>query len=678
MLKRNKAQEEAINTTQGPVIVISCPGSGKTTTLIRRIKNIIDNGGDPRRILMITFSNSAAKDMESRYSKMYGSNPGVSFMTIHSFCFTILKHEFGYTRDSLLGESQRLEFFVNQLKRKSFASDPWEMAKTISAEISLVRNSYTPLKHYTPKGCDKELFSFIYDAYEAEKRHAGKIDFDDMLVKCEELLATNRRIREKWASLFDYIQVDEYQDTNQIQKDIIYSLIERTNNLCVVGDDDQAIYGWRSADPSIMMNFQNDFQNAKVIYMSTNYRSAKQIVTYSDILIKRNKKRFTKEFISNRGDEDVEGVVEFHSHSSKENEIASIVDKIQYLHEVDNIDYSDMAVLFRTNKQANLPAEWLYRSNIPFSSTEKINSIYDSYIFKDIRSYVELSIGNRISANLYNVLNHPNRYLNIQQFNKLPFSEEAFLEAISPLRFSKDSWRHPAVEKSIKAWFLNFGPGKISETTLPIEVMDKMADVNSINYLKHLKSIASMKNIDIQEEKIVFDLLMEDAKKFKTVSSWFKYADMSIVKTQEINRKKDVNGVQLMTMHKSKGLEWKVVFVIGVDAEILPGKRTESDADVEEERRVLYVAMTRAEDMLFISSSGHTSHFISELLSDYKESCNPTVRKKFPGTRVKHVTYGEGKVVRYVDNAIVINFDSVGLKKILFPEGFQKNICKYL
>lgn len=678
MLKRNEAQEEAINTIQGPVIVISCPGSGKTTTLIRRIKNIIDKGGDPRRVLMITFSNSAAKDMESRYSKMYGSNPGVSFMTIHSLCFAILKHEFGYTRDSLLGESQRLEFFVNQLKGKSFASDPWEMAKTISAEISLVRNSYTPLKHYVPKGCDKELFSSIYNAYETEKRHAGKIDFDDMLVKCEELLSTNRDARHKWGGFFDYIQVDEYQDTNRIQKDIIYSLIERTRNLCVVGDDDQAIYGWRSADPSIMMNFQNDFTDAKVIYMSTNYRSAGKIVSHSDVLIKRNKERFKKDFVSSRGEGGVEGEVLFTSHTSRENEIAYVVDKIQYLHEVEDIDYVDMAILFRTNKQADLPAEWLYRANIPFSSTEKVKSIYESYIFKDIRSYVELSLGKNISANLYNVLNHPNRYLNIQQFNKLPFSKSSFLDAISSLRFSKDSWRYPAAEKSINAWLSSFGPGLITEDTSPAVVMEKMIDTNGINYLKHLKSIANMKNIDLQEEKVVFDLLMEDAKKYKTVSSWFRYADMTIVKTQEINRKKDVNGVQLMTMHKSKGLEWKAVFVIGVDEDILPGNKVESDENMEEERRVLYVAMTRAEDKLFVSSSGKVSHFISELLSDYKELHNPVIKKKLPGSKVKHISYGEGKVVRYVDNAIVINFASVGVKKVLFPESFQKGICQYL
>ena len=162
MLQQNNAQEKAIETINGPVIVVSCPGSGKTTTLVRRIKNIIDTGASPRKILMITFANSAAKDMEARYKKMYGTNPGISFMTIHSLCFNILKEELGYTKDSLISENQKMEFFIGHLKNNMYVADPWEMAKTIITEMSVVRNTFTPLKNYTPEGCDKELFVRLY------------------------------------------------------------------------------------------------------------------------------------------------------------------------------------------------------------------------------------------------------------------------------------------------------------------------------------------------------------------------------------------------------------------------------------------------------------------------------------------------------------------------------------
>ena len=449
-LQKNEAQEEAIKTIKGPVIVISCPGSGKTTTLVRRIKHIIDNGGNPKKILMITFANSAAADMQERYVKLYGKNPGIMFMTIHSLCFNILRIEKGYDSSSLITESQKMEFLVNQLKGNIYIDDAWEMAKTIATEISAVRNSYTPLKNFIPTGCDKELFVRVYNAYEQEKRNSGKIDFDDMLVKCEELLSSNKEIRDKRSRHFDYIQVDEYQDTNQIQKDIIYTLISRTNNLCVVGDDDQSLYSWRGADPSIMMNFSEDFSKVKVINMSINYRSSQKIIDYADTLIKRNKKRFQKNFISFRGQNGSVGEVHFLESKGKRNEMAAIIDKIHYLHEVEDYDYNEMAILFRTNKQAEIPVDMLSRAGLPFSSTEKIKTVYESYIFKDIKAYVELSLGMNYKSNLFAVLNHPNRYLHSQQFLDIPYREDSFLQAIESLRHSKDTWRYPAAEKSIK------------------------------------------------------------------------------------------------------------------------------------------------------------------------------------------------------------------------------------
>lgn len=679
MLEKNLAQERAIQTINGPVIVISCPGSGKTTTLVRRIKNIVDNGGNPKRILMITFANSAAKDMQERYVKLYGNNPGVSFMTIHSLCFYILKAELGYTSESLISESQKMEFLVNQLRGNIYVTDAWEMAKTIATEMSVVRNSYIPLEKYNPSGCEKELFLKVYKAYEVEKRNSGKIDFDDMLVKCEDLLSLNKAVCEKWGNLFDYIQVDEYQDTNQIQKDIIYHLIKRTRNLCVVGDDDQSLYSWRGADPTIMMTFKRDFEDAIEIDMSTNYRSAQKIIDFADTLIKRNSVRFNKDFISFRGQKGIRGDVVFLEGKGKLDEISLVVENIKRLHS-EGFNYKDMAILFRTNKQAEVPAEQLSRNEIPFSSTEKIKSIYESYIFKDIKAYTELSLGreDRYQSNLYMVLNHPNRYLSIQNFRNIPFEREAFLLAIEPLRHSRDSWRFTNAEKDIKSLFDNFGRNVITKETSPKEVFERLEDSQKINYLKHLKNVSQMKNENYNNELELFNLLKEDALKFDSVESWFKHANYMVVKTQELNRKKVDDGVKLTTMHKSKGLEWKVVFVIGVEEGVLPSKLSVLDGKVEEERRILYVAMTRAMDILFISFSGKRSIFLEELHLDYKEKNNPTIKKKLPGSRVSHSTYGEGKVVRYTDNSIEIDFDKIGKRSLLFPESFKKGFCKYI
>lgn len=679
MLERNIAQERAIETINGPVNVISCPGSGKTTTLVRRINNIIKHGVDPKRVLMITFANSAAKDMQERYVKLYKSNPGVTFMTIHSLCFYILKAELGYTSESLISETQKMEFLVNQLKGNIYVTDAWEMAKTVATEMSVVRNSYIPLSQYSPSGCDKELFVNVFNAYEAEKRNGGKIDFDDMLVKCEELLSSNKEIADKWGSYFDYIQVDEYQDTNQIQKDIIYHLIKRTRNLCVVGDDDQSLYSWRGADPTIMMTFNKDFEDAVEINMSTNYRSAQKIVDFADTLIKRNKVRFNKDFISFRGQKGVQGEVVFLDAKGKLEEMALVSEKIQQLHE-EGIDYKDMAILFRTNKQAEVPAEQLSRKNIPFSSTEKIKSIYESYIFKDIKAYIELSLGkeNKYQSNLYTILNHPNRYLSIKSFRGVPFDEESFLAAIEPLKHSRDSWRYTSAEKDIQILFDNFGYGKVTLQTAPKDVMERLENSSKINYLKHLKSVAQMKNEEVQDELELFNLLKEDALNFHSVEAWLKHANFMVVKTQELNRKKVDDGVKLTTMHKSKGLEWKVVFAIGVDDGVLPSKLSIANGNIEEERRILYVAMTRAVDKLFVSFNSKMSIFLVELLNDYKEKTNPSIKKKLPGAKVQHSTYGEGKVVRYTDKAIEIDFKDVGKRSLLFPESFEKGFCKYL
>ena len=236
------------------------------------------------------------------------------------------------------------------------------------------------------------------------------------------------------------------------------------------------------------------------------------------------------------------------------------------------------------------------------------------------------------------VLNHPNRYLSIQNFRNIPFEREAFLLAIEPLRNSRDSWRFTNAEKDIKSLFDNFGRNVITKETSPKEVFERLEDSQKINYLKHLKNVSQMKNEDYNNELELFNLLKEDALKFDSVESWFKHANYMVVKTQELNRKKVDDGVKLTTMHKSKGLEWKVVFVIGVEEGVLPSKLSVLDGKVEEERRILYVAMTRAMDILFISFSGKRSIFLEELHLDYKEKNKPTIKKKLPRPRGSHST----------------------------------------
>ena len=271
----NKAQEKAIQKTKGPVIVIACPGSGKTTTLVRRIHRMIETGANPKKILMVTFAAQAAQDMARRYEELYKKNPGITFSTIHRLCFSLLIRERGYRTKSVLDERTQIEFFLQRLKNDPTVNDPWETARAIVTEISVIKNNYINIRKYRPRSIDKETFVALYREYEQMKERTRHLDYDDMLVKALEVLEVDKEVRTRWQNRFDYIQCDEYQDTNRIQRDILYLLAAPHNNLCVVGDDDQSIYKFRGADASIMMEFEEDFEQAESIYLSTNYRPPK-------------------------------------------------------------------------------------------------------------------------------------------------------------------------------------------------------------------------------------------------------------------------------------------------------------------------------------------------------------------------------------------------------------------
>ena len=218
-LRPNEAQEKAVETLKGPVILISCPGSGKTTTLVRRIHYMLESGVDPDRILMVTFTNAAAAEMKIKYQKLFGvSAPSVPMMTIHSLCFNILRMEGAYTFDSLYSEQDKRDYFMRGLRNLSWVNDAWELSQSIMTEISIIKNNYIDPDAYIPTSCDKKVFRNILRSYEKHKETLGKIDFDDMLLKCLELLESDVRIRDRWQDRFDYIQCDEYQDTNKIQR----------------------------------------------------------------------------------------------------------------------------------------------------------------------------------------------------------------------------------------------------------------------------------------------------------------------------------------------------------------------------------------------------------------------------------------------------------------------------
>ena len=381
-MEKNNAQEEIIHTVNGQLLVVACPGSGKTTTLLRRIHYMINEAKIPaQQILMVTFSSAAAKEMKTRYQKKFGMD-AVTFSTIHSMCMSILKKFGGYTKESILSDPR--EYFYKVLRKQKGINDINEFITGLITEISVINNNSIDLNSYKPKCTrDKKLFLKLINGYQEYKEELHLIDFDDMLQKAYEIMVNDKECLDFLRNKYRYIQVDEYQDTNLIQKDIIYLLAGQDGNLAVVGDDDQSIYAFRGAKPEIMLNFQKEYPKSKMVKMSTNYRSGKKIISEADRVIKSNTNRFQKDFI---GFKPENGAVEYIVTEEKKDEILKIFSRIKKLLN-DGENPADIAVLFRTNRQAEKMAAILFRNQIPFQSNEKIQSKYEHWMFQDLQAY---------------------------------------------------------------------------------------------------------------------------------------------------------------------------------------------------------------------------------------------------------------------------------------------------
>lgn len=680
-LKANIAQESAVSTLHGPVIIVSCPGSGKTTTLVRRINRMIEAGIDPKNILMVTFTRAAAADMEKRYRQLYGAAPGVVFQTIHALCRNILVMEGVIGKKSLLNEKESQDMIAGFLEGRPETGNPGDLAEAMLSEFGKYKESDIPLEEYEPACCEKAMFVEIAKAYSSVKKEIGKVDFDDLLTGCRDLLRYNPQTLSRWQNRFRYIQCDEYQDTSRIQMDILYMLAGKKANLCVVGDDDQSIYRFRGADNHIMMQFEEDFRDrgARKILMNTNYRSGSKIVDMADVCIRNNKVRFEKEFIAERGREGTEGVAVYKPYKSKAAEMDDIISVIRKKSN-EGVPLGEMAILFRTNRQASVPIQALAAEDIPYYSTENVVTVYDGWMFSDIRAYIELSMGINTRQNFMRVLNRPNRHLPAGQFKDVEFNTGAMTEAIKFKKDDERTWVYKSAKESVDAWLGTFGPGRITEDMPTKELVGRLDGKGTIQYDAYLRQVAKMRRKDEDDLLGEFEELKQDALRFATVGEWLAHARMVSEKVRRDNadnRKKDKKGVTVTTMHKAKGREWKVVFILGANDSVIPGRQAVTREDLEEERRILYVAMTRAKDELYISSTAEPSRFVVQTIEGLKEKYTPTIKKKLAGAPVMHREYGKGKVVGYTQDRIAVMFDGT-VRKFVFPDAFKQGSLEYV
>lgn len=479
------------------------------------------------------------------------------------------------------------------------------MEETISGvmrEISFVKNKCIPPEAYEPDATDKRTFCVLYHAYEDFRKAAGKIDFDDMLIVAREIFFNNGMVLEEYRKKYSYIMIDEFQDTNRVQADIFYLLAGENGNILVVGDDDQNVYGFRAADSSIMLDFPKKFPNCKIIYLDTNYRSEPEIIKVAGKLIACNKKRFDKEF---KGDKKGKGYITTTCFPDVVKQKDSVVEQLKKLHET-GVPYEEMAVLYRTNKQNQMYAQRLIKDEIPFYTTEPIHDYHMEFPFQDFMAYYRLSAGNPWKGDLQRILNRPSRYLKGEAFKNCIYNLDQML-------ICAEKCTNPTSAKE-----------KIFSMVDDIDNLSTMNPSQFVGYLYNVMdyktgamSFAAYCGKEEAEIEELLTLLKEEAKQFKTMEEWTTFAKEYGKKLQE--KRKNKEGICLSTYHSAKGLEWDYVFLIDCNESMTPFKKAESPEEIEEERRLFYVAVTRARKgvrFTWTSSNGPKKMFPSRFLTE--------------------------------------------------------------
>lgn len=598
----NDEQLKIINQIDGPVIVVACPGSGKTTTVLERTNNIIKSGIDPNKILVVTFTKNAADEMKTRFEERYDAK-GTVFCTIHSLCFGILRKYEGLDAQNILKEWEQYKYFKEYFKNVVDQSDMDSLCERIISEISYVTNAKLSSLEYKSACKTKEGdldFHRCYQDYQNFKKQIGKIDFDDMLVKSNIILHSDAEELNYWQDSFPYICIDEFQDTNIIQSEIFYLLAEKYNNLCVVGDDDQSIYGFRSADSSIMLNFEKSFPNAKRFTLSTNYRSCKNIVEEAGNLISHNNVRFDKEF---KAYNDKNGIiVKKKMEDIDERGTEYIVDQIRKWKK-DGVPYEEMSILFRINKIAVPLISALLDEDIPFKTKEAIPDIHKEFFFWDLKHYYALAEGKGTMNDLLSILNHPTRFLKKTDFEKVDKPNRFKMLAVCE-KYRGQGQRYYTMKARINDLFdtLELLKGKTPVQYVKI--------IYTYEYKKWMEDFIEFIHRDERNVMTSFEQVQNEAINFETMEDWFKYADEYGKILQEKRNAKE--GVTLATFHGAKGLEWEKVIVYRTDKDMTPYKLAVTDAEIEEERRMFYVAITRAKNELQLLYKS-PSEFLEEL-----------------------------------------------------------------
>ena len=608
----NEKQQEAVTCVDGPLLILAGAGSGKTRTIIHRIAYIIENGyAKPWEILALTFTNKAAGEMRERIDSM-----GIPFTsdiwmgTFHSICARILRiegHNLGFTSNFSIYDDDDTKRVVKSILKDLDISDKEFPVEGVKSQISLLKNNLETSDDYLEEHDDFEggyteaRIAQIYAEYQKRLLSSNAMDFDDLLLNMNILFAKCPEVLNKYKNRFKYILVDEYQDTNLSQYAIVSKLAEDHRNICVCGDDDQSIYGWRGASIRNILEFEEDFEDAAVIRLEQNYRCTKNILNAANGVIEHNQRRMGKTLFT---DNDEGEKIKYLNANSDLEESSLISREIFCLNEYHGIPYSDIAILYRTNAQSRMLEEGLMRRNIPYQIVAG-TKFYDRMEIKDILAYLKLIVNPQDDLALIRVINTPKRGIGPASVEKI--KDYAFMKGTSMYEVLKHIDSSPLFKGAIKEKLMNFrdtieeirrlpennGLMDIVINTIHLSGYEEMLKEgkveNASNRLENLDELVNAAgDFESNEEENTLEAFLENAALVAGVDSY----------------DEDSSKVLLMTLHNAKGLEFNIVFMPGMEENLFPTYRAvNEDSEMEEERRLCYVGITRARKQLYMSSA---------------------------------------------------------------------------
>jgi len=669
----NNEQLEAIKCINGPLLVLAGAGSGKTRVLTMRIAYLIEQGIDPFNILAITFTNKAAKEMKERVTNLLNGYNDVHISTFHSFGLFLIRNHYnllGFNRNfTILDSDDTLTLVKKILKEMGLDSTEYN-PKAIRNKISGAKNELVLPEDYEKYSVNdfEDVVCKVYRKYQDCLKNNNSVDFDDLLVLPIKLFTTYPDILKMYQERFKYILVDEYQDTNRVQYILVNLLGAKYKNVCVVGDNDQAIYSWRGSDYRNILNFEKDYPELKVVMLEKNYRSTGNILKAANNVIKNNTIRKDKKLWT---DSEFGSKIRYHRANDEKDEAYYVVNEIKNLL-LDGVESKNIAVLYRTNAQSRNMEEAMLSHNIPYKVIGSFY-FYNRKEIKDLIAYLKLIYNTSDDLNLVRVINTPKRGIGTKTISDL--NEKAF-RLNKSLFDSIDSGKELEFKKIIEELV------EISKTSTLTELVDAVLEKSGIR--KELES----------ENTIEAEGRIANLEEFKSITKTFEenngsislddfLAEISLV-ADITEHKNDADVVTLMTIHAAKGLEFDYVFVIGMEEGLFPHTNCMDLDELEEERRLCYVAITRAKKKLWLINAkkrliyGRTdcflpSRFIGEIdeeclekdeVIDYKNTIDKTAEYSL-GEILEHKIFGEGIIVGMDDKDLTIAFkNKFGIKKI--------------